>query len=120
MDDKLSDDILKNISLYGVADDEKKSIEHIIAGRDNLSVISTLAFGRLTFRARWMSRFRLIASKPVAISALSSLSYRCCLCGEVIGFPVWYMRVEYSVNRIHYFVCYKFGDSEVGTKCYRR
>lgn len=115
IDDKLKTDILTSIALEGSVTSSEISV--IIASRSQGRALLSFASGLP--KVIHPDRFTLILSKPFLLSSLHQFHFRCCLCGEVISFPAWYLHQKFAVNSIHYFVCFN-GSQSVNARCYRK
>lgn len=121
MDDSIKDEILKSIELLGSALPENASKAIVIGNRNGLAAILDYSNGLPKVRFNVAKDAKLILSAPLNLKALSPFAIRCCLCNKVINYPAWYYKVSYSVNVIHYFICFDGSENSKPTaKCYRR
>ncbi len=109
-------------SLEQVAKDAAR--KYIVLGSAaNLNDITSRSSGRLAIKPSILKqdKFSLILSKPSALEAFDWHEIHCCLCDRIVSYPIWHYEIKYSINRLHYFICF---DSASPTKpsinCYRR
>ena len=121
MDKETQDAILRAIQTEGAALEENKRVNIVLGSRVNLQHIVNLSSGMSRIKPSVSKAFTLILAQPLSLSALSTLSIRCALCGKVISYPAWYISIRYVTNWFHYFVCFDETDSsKVTARCYRR
>lgn len=115
IDDKIKSEILTSISLEGAADSNEVKV--IIASRSQGSALLSFATGLPKISKP--GDFSLSLNKPILLSSLHPFNFRCCLCGSIVSFPVWYFHQRFAVTSLHYFVCFN-GTKAVNAKCYRK
>lgn len=119
IDEKIQNEILRNIALYGSTDKETKLVNPIIGG--NLNHVLSLSSGSPRLQTNVINRFKLILSQPQSISVLNPFEIRCCLCKSVISYPCWYYVNRYAVNHFHYFICFdKNSPNKPSISCFKR
>lgn len=114
--------ILKSIALTGGASEESAKTMPIIANLDQAkdSLIDRSG-GLPRIKAHLTKKFNLILAQPLAIREMSSLEIRCCLCGNVISYPAWHYVVKFTLNVMHFFVCFDSSKTDKPTtRCMRR
>lgn len=118
INDKMAEEMLRNINMHGSADDNAMT-KPLIGG--NISHVLNLSSGLPRIHANVVNRFHLILSTPLILSALSAFEIRCCLCKKVISYPCWYYSVKYVVNQFHYFICFdRTSINKPNAKCFKR
>ena len=121
LDDKAKEDILKSISISGVASDENKTVQIVLASRNNLNTILDSSSGLARIRTNAANKFKLLISQPLVLTGFNPFELRCVLCKKVITYPAWYLCLRYAVNEFHYFVCFDSNSPDkVTAHCYRR
>ncbi len=101
IDDRLKDEILGSILMDGVSSEENKHKTNIL-NPDSEYLISR-ANGRAVIRKTLLSHFTLLLKQNLAVNPLE---IRCCVCGRIVTYPVWYMVEDRTYHTIHYYVCY--------------
>jgi len=110
------EEILKNISSTGSADESKAIVKHLIG--KNLNHVLNTSSGSARIQTNVIKRFILITSQPAMLFSFNPFEIRCSLCKSVISYPCWYYGIKYTVNHFHYFVCFN-GSSAVNVSCFR-
>lgn len=120
-DEKQKQEILKRIALTGAATVENAVENQIIANRNQISQIAGTSSGTMQINSSRVKKFDLILQRPAILKPLEAGEIRCCMCGKVASYPVWYSHIQYAINNIHFFVCFNPASPlKVTTKCYRR
>jgi len=121
IDDSTKRDILASIGMEGAASEENKSINIVLGNRLNLQHIAHMGSGMLSLRPHKVKLFKLLLSQPEALTGLSPLAVRCCLCGRIISYPAWYYAIQFAVNHLHFFICFdRDSHDKPSTRCYRK
>ncbi len=114
-------ELLNSISHNGYADIETAKSINVIADKEQSIKLLNKSSGVARFHTHIKKRFELIVNSINTLQSFNPFQIRCCLCGEVISYPCWYYVEKYSVNMIHYFVCFDRSDvKSVTAKCFRR
>lgn len=121
LDDKIKEEILRNIALTGAVLPENAEVNPIVMGsRSNINHILNRSGGLPKVRHDVISKFSFILSQPKELIVLNPFEIRCCFCKKVISYPAWYYVKKYNVNHFHFFVCFdKTQPTKPTAKCYK-
>ena len=115
IDENTKKEILDSITKYGKTEAEELNVN------TNIGDVVTFSSGSPRIQRTVTRKATLILGQPKELKDLSNVQIRCVLCNRVISYPAWYYKVEYAINRFHYFICFDAASiAQPTARCYRR
>jgi hypothetical protein len=113
IDEKSKQSLLDSISNFGTLESIKINT--------NKNQVLDFSSGKPRIQTSFRKKAVAIFGTPTILKGLSPFEIRCAICSKVISYPCWYHRVRYTVNDVHYFVCFdKDSPEKPSTSCYQK